>query len=325
MNRPAPLRVTACVVTYERSDALRRCLLALDRQDDPVDEVVVVDASQVSLGPADLAAPAGAVLRYRHAAHLAGWMTRSRNEALRHVSPSADFVAFIDDDVEARPGWAGALRLAFADATVAAVAGRTCNGLEGEEQITGPIGRLRPDGTLAEGFAADPGRRVVVDHGIGANMAFRRRVLAGLGGFRDDYPGTALREDTDMFLRVRAWGGQIVFAPDAVVDHRAEPHVHGARFDTRYKYYARRNHVLLLARNRGIGSGELRAYLKREISQALSGSSLTLHRRGQRVGITAAGLAGGLASLPGRAAWAPLPPERAGVLAADIRARLGWQ
>jgi GT2 family glycosyltransferase len=249
-------------------------------------------------------------------------MTRSRNEALRHVDPRVELVAFLDDDVEARPGWAGALRGAFAEPGVVAVAGRTCNGQPGEEKVRGPVGRLMPDGTLSEGFAGDPGRVLAVEHGIGANMAFRRQALGVLGGFRDDYPGTALREDTDIFLRVGALGGSIVFAPEAVVDHRAAPHVRGARFDTRYKYYARRNHVLLLARNRGIASRELRAYLTGEAVRSWSRDDLSPVRRAQRVGITMVGLGGGIAALPSRARLGPLPPERTGSMGRELRARL---
>jgi GT2 family glycosyltransferase len=313
-------RLSVCIVTYQRPAPLRRCLASLAGQ--PVAEVVVVDASAAALAPGELPSLAGVVLRYRHAPWLAGWMTRSRNEALRHVDPRVDVVAFLDDDVEVRPVWADALRTAFADPTVAAVAGRTCNGLPDEHLLTGPIGRLRPDGTLSEGFAAQTGRPVEVEHGIGANMAFRRRVLGRLGGFRDDYPGTALREDTDVFLRVCADGGRVLFVPDATVDHRAAAHVHGDRFDTRYKYYARRNHLLLLARNRGLGSPELRAYLRGEVARSVRGGQLPMLRRAQRMGITGAGLVGGLLAVAGGARWERLPPPRVGPVADEIRARL---
>ena len=92
-------------------------------------------------------------------------------------------------------------------------------------------------------------------------MAFRRSVLAELGGLRDDFTGVAVREDTDLFLRVRALGYRAVFTPHAVVDHVGAPHVRGRRFDYRYIYSARRNHVLLLARNFGLCSPELRRWI----------------------------------------------------------------
>lgn len=240
--------LSVCVVTYERATHLARCLSALVQQASDILQVVVVDASRRAQRP-DLGKSALQVT-YIHAPDLAGWMTRSRNEALLHVE--GDVIAFLDDDTVVHPGWARAIRRAFGETDAAALAGRTLNHQAGEERYERPIGRLLADGTLTDGFAADAPSRVEVDHGIGANMSFTRDVLAELGGFRDDYPGTALREDTDMFLRVKALGARVLYDPAVVVSHLPAPHVRGARFDTRYKLYGRRNHMVLLTRNRAV-------------------------------------------------------------------------
>ena len=63
-----------------------------------------------------------------------------------------------------------------------------------------------------------------MDHLLGANMSIRSQVLLDLGGIRDYYPGTCLREESDMFLRVRAAGHRIVYTPRAVVTHVAAPY-----------------------------------------------------------------------------------------------------
>lgn len=312
----SPLTLTVCIVTYERPTYLARCLSALRERGSGIDEIVVVDASAAS-GAAAVATQ-DARIRYVHAPRLAGWMTRSRNEALRWAS--GDVIAFIDDDAVIRDGWADALRKAFADPSVAAVSGRTCNGLPGEERYEQPIGQLLDNGELTEGFAALREEPVEVMHGIGANMSFRRTVLAELGGFRDDYPGTALREDTDMFLRVRAIGGRVLFVPNAVVDHRAAAHVTGERFDTRYKLYRRRNHVVLLARNAGAGSALLRRWLVLELRQVALAPGLG--GKARRLVVTLAGLLWGLAALPRNARWRPLPARRQDAYARALRARL---
>ena len=303
------------MVTYERPDHLRRCVASLMDLQARIDEIVVVDASAVA-DQADLGLRFPDV-RYVHAPHLAGWMTRSRNEALRWVR--SDLIAFIDDDVVVSTGWAAALRSAFA-AGASAVAGRTRNGLPGEESYDRPVGRLLPDGTLTAGFAARPAGPVPVDHGIGANMAFRRDVLAELGGFRDDYPGTALREDTDVFLRARKLGCAIVFAPAAVVDHKPAPHVKGARFDTRYKLYGRRNHVVLLAREGGIGGGLLWRWVGHELRTAAVTDGV--RRRVLRIGVTLAGIGWGLVVLPRYAGWSPTPARRTDAVGDELRRRL---
>ncbi|GAA2032763.1 hypothetical protein GCM10009819_16020 [Agromyces tropicus] len=310
------MKLSVCIVTYERPAFLERCLRSLDAGLDPSAQVVVVDASAEDRG--DLVRSIRSDAVFVHAPHLAGWMTRSRNEALRHVR--GDIVTFLDDDVVLRPGWEAALLAAFADPTVAAVAGRTCNGLPGEERYEPPVGRVLPDGRLTDGFASLQDGLVDIDHGIGANMSFRRSVLAELGGFRDDYPGTALREDTDVFLRVRALGGRAVFAPDAAVDHLPAPHVRGARFDTRYKLYGRRNHMVLLARDGGLGSAQLRRWVGGQF--AAVGRSHGLAAKAKRLGVTVVGVAWGAGAAARQAKWHPLPPRREDALGRELRAAL---
>jgi GT2 family glycosyltransferase len=309
--------LSVCVVTYERPEFLQRCLRSLDAGLPADAEVVVVDASSEDRG--DLARGMRSSVVYVHAPELAGWMTRSRNEALRWVR--GEIVSFLDDDVVLRPGWMLGVSAAFADPTVMAVAGRTCNGVAGEEDYDLPIGRLQPDGTLTDGFASLPLGVVDVDHGIGANMSFRRSMLAELGGFRDDYPGTALREDTDMFLRIRALGGRVVFAPDAAVDHLPAPHVRGARFDTRYKLYGRRNHIVLLARYGGLRSRRLRRWTGAQVRDVFAATGVGGKLR--RAGVTVLGIAWGSAAALRSARWRPLPAPREDALGKELRARLG--
>lgn len=309
--------VSVCVVTYERPAFLERCLRSLARLAEPVEQVVVVDASSTDHTREVAALGVGA--QYVWAPQLAGWMTRSRNEGLRWVT--GDVIAFLDDDVVVDVGWAQALRDAYLDETVAAVAGRTRNGIDGEERYELPVGRYLPTGRLTEGFAMAAAEPFEVDHGIGANMSFRREVLAELGGFRDDYPGTALREDTDMFLRVRSIGGRVLYQPDALVDHLPAPHVRGARFDTRYKLYGRRNHVVLIARHRGLGSRDLRRWVGDELRGI--GDARGAVGKALRLGVTVIGVAWGLAAASRAASWGPLEPRRDGQDAEAIRAHLG--
>ncbi|GAA1799158.1 glycosyltransferase family 2 protein [Agromyces neolithicus] len=309
-------RLSVCIVTYERPNFLLRCLGSLKTGLDDQAEVVVVDAS--STDHSERVRAIRESVTYIHAPELAGWMTRSRNEALRWVR--GDIVSFLDDDVVLRAGWQGGLLKAFDDLTVSAVAGRTCNGVPGEERYERPVGRLLPNGTLTDGFASLGEESVEIDHGIGANMSFRRSVLADLGGFRDDYPGTALREDTDVFLRVRAIGGRVVFAPDAAVDHLPAPHVRGARFDTRYKLYGRRNHMVLLARSGGIRSAMLRRWMWLQLKGV--GSAPGVSGKVRRLGVTVIGLVWGSGAVFRSARWYPLPPRRDDQIGRELRAAL---
>jgi hypothetical protein len=123
------------------------------------------------------------------------------------------------------------------------------------------IGLFLPDGRLTGNFASDPGKPVRVDHLLGACMSWRRDTLVGNGGIHDDYPGTCLREDTDIALRAANVGWQIVYQPSAVVRHVSAPYHKGRRFDLRYTYYANRNHLVLLMQNLGPGDPRIPRYL----------------------------------------------------------------
>jgi glycosyltransferase involved in cell wall biosynthesis len=305
--------LSVCIVTYERPVFLQRCVAALDGAVDDDVEIVVVDASARS--SADLVEEIRPSAVYVHAPELAGWMTRSRNASLRWARGRV--IAFLDDDVVVGPGWQEALLRAFDDPTVDAVAGRTRNLQPGEESYDLPVGRLLPDGSMTEGFASVQPSPVDVDHGIGANMSFRRSVLAELGGFRDDYPGTAIREDTDIFLRIKRLGRRAVFAPEAVVDHRPAPHVHGARFDTRYKLYGRRNHMVLLARYAGIGSSLLRRWTAREFGSI--GHVPGIVHKANRLAVVTVGVGWGAAAVLRDARWRPLPAARTDPLGRELR------
>lgn len=307
-------RLSVCVVTYERPAFVERCLRSLEAERPHILEVIVVDASSTTCRPT--------LLRdtdtYVHAPKLAGWMTRSRNEALLHAR--GEVIAFLDDDVTVRPGWARNLRRAFTETDAAAVAGRTVNGQPGEEDYDRPVGRLLPNGYLTDGFAAAREGRERVDHGIGANMSFRRTVLARLGGFRDDYPGTALREDTDIFLRIRRLGLTAYFDPHVVVDHRPAPHIRGARFDTRYKLYGRRNHMVLLARDGGLRSPLLRRWTAQQVRSIAGASGPSARIR--RAGVVALGLGFGVIGLIHQSRLGPTDPVRNNAQAELIRRAL---
>jgi len=253
-----PISVSVIVVTLSRPDYLRNCLAHLASQTVAPLETVVVDASPDHL-TYSLVVEEFPNVRYIRNPAGAGKTGLSRNLGLSEVS--GDVVAFVDDDAYARADWLEQLLRPYSNQNVGGVGGQALNGIDGEEQVgCDDIGRLHPDGTLSGNFAADPGHDVEVDHFLGANMSFRRQALLELGGIRDGYPGTCLREETDLAFRVKSAGWKLVYTPSATVRHVAAPYPRGQRFDVRYTYYAYRNHAVLLARTRGMRSRELRGF-----------------------------------------------------------------
>lgn len=246
------------VATYRRPEFVRTCLEHLYAQTRPARRIVVVDASPDTL-TRDVVTDFPEV-DYRRNDLGVGTLAASR--AIGSHDATEDVVAFIDDDAFAEPEWLERILAAYDAPSVGAVGGRAHNGRD-DERTEGldRIGRFLPNGRLTGNFAADPGHPVDADHMLGANMTVRTDVLRSFGGIHDYYPGTCLREDSDLSLRVRTAGYRIRYAPDAVVLHVAGDYAKGRRFDLRYRYYGARNHVVLLRTTLGWRDPHLTRYL----------------------------------------------------------------
>jgi GT2 family glycosyltransferase len=256
-DAPSP-SVDVVVATFNRPDNVRICLEHLLKQTLTPDEVVVVDSSPHRL-TADVVVDFPGV---RYIRNDAGPGTLATSRAIGVAETRSEIIAFIDDDAYAEPDWLENIVARYADSDVGAVGGRASNGRPGEEhEGLDEVGRLLPDGTLTGNFAADTGQDIEVDHVLGANMSVRRSALDGIGGIVDLFPGTCLREESDIMLRLGRAGWRIVYTPTALVEHVAAPYTRGRRFDVRYTYYGHRNHVVLLSHTFGMGAPILRRYV----------------------------------------------------------------
>lgn len=246
MSEPGVLGASVVIPTYRRPEYVRSCLAHLARLERRPEQVIVVDASPDER-TREVVRDFPEVTYVRNELG-PGTTPESRDLGLRHAR--ADIVAFVDDDIEVPPEWLDRLLASYDDPTVTAVGGRIVNGAPGEQaRGLDRIGRLLPCGDLTGHFTGDPGRRIDVDHLIGANMSFRRAALLEVGGIHGRYPGPGLCEETDISLRQRALGRRIVFDPAAVARHNSAPYrIRGARGDLRYDFYGRRNQIDMLIR-----------------------------------------------------------------------------
>jgi len=241
--------VSVIVVTYRRAGQLATCLEHLGRQTRPPEEILVVDASPDNETSEMLATRFPEVVSLRNPAGL-GTMATSRAIGLDHAR--GEIIAYVDDDAYADPDWLAELVLPYEDPGVGGVGGRaTVPGVTPAAVGPEEIGRLGTDGRLSGNFDVDVGAPVEVDHLLGANMSHRRDALLALGGIRDGFPGTCLREETDIALRLRRAGWRLVYQPRAHVLHVPGRYAKGRRFDLRYHYYACRNDMVLLLWNFG--------------------------------------------------------------------------
>jgi histidinol-phosphate phosphatase family protein len=184
--------------------SLRLLLEALATAEGPrPGRVLVVDDRRDRSGPL---LPAGAPEWVEVIPGRATGPAAARNLGWRLAS--ADWVAFLDDDVVPGPGWLGDLArdLDGLGPEVAATQGRV--------QVPMPSGR-RPTDWERNVRGLETARWATAD------MAYRRPVLEEVGGFDERFP-RAYREDADLGLRVVRAGYRIVTG-ERVVAHPVRP------------------------------------------------------------------------------------------------------
>ncbi|HVI30653.1 glycosyltransferase family 2 protein [Phenylobacterium sp.] len=254
-------RLAVIVCTRGRPGMLEACLASLAAQDAPPVQVVVVDNDPAASARAVAADRPG--VTYVHEPRPGLSIARNAGLAAAH----AEFVAFTDDDVELHPAWTGELVRAFDTSGADAVTGlvlpaslATPAQRAFELHLGGFTSRFTPllfdPGFLEETREAGP---QVWRIGAGANMAFRRASLAGLGGFDERLGAGAAgcSEDSEFWYRILAAGGRCLYEPRAVVFHHHRRDWRGLR--RQYRAYMQGHVAALVAQADRYGApGDLR-------------------------------------------------------------------
>lgn len=217
-----PPRLSIIVLSRHRPQHLALCLTALERQDHPDFEIILVaDPATVGLRPD---------LPLKRIAFDQPNISAARNLGLNVAA--AGVVAFIDDDALALPHWASTLAGAFRDARVVAATGftRGPDGLNWQARAE----RLAPSGetwpfqidTGIDGFVKLPPLDGCPVSTIGTNCAFRRDALLKIGGFDPVFRYHLDESDVNMRLAARFRGALTAILPAAEVIHgiAAGPH-----------------------------------------------------------------------------------------------------
>jgi GT2 family glycosyltransferase/SAM-dependent methyltransferase len=227
--------VSIVICTRDRPRSLATTLSALAVQQAPPGEVVVVENGPTTAATRGTVA-AFPLARYVHEPRPG--LSAARNAGLR--AATGEVVAFTDDDADPHPAWAGQVARAFArDPELLAVTGLVLPAdLDSEAARLFEFGMggfsqgYVPLDYDAEWFGAAGGRGTPVwKVGAGANMAFRRRAFALVGGFDERLGAGAAgcSEDSELWYRLVAAGHTCRYEPAAVVFHHHRSDVAGLR------------------------------------------------------------------------------------------------
>jgi GT2 family glycosyltransferase len=216
------------VCTHDRAAVVGRAVAEALAQARAADaEVLVVDNASTDATAAVLAplvARAGGRLRVVSEPRLG--LSAARNRGLREARGAV--AAFRDDDAVPHPGWLAALLAPYASPGVVCVGGRIALRFPGP-----PPPWIAPE--LHHAFSAydmgDAPRRLTYRPGdlypYGANVSFRVADALAAGGFSTAVGPLGRRplvfDETDLCFRLDRAGGEIRYAPGAVVDHWVLP------------------------------------------------------------------------------------------------------
>ncbi len=215
-----PISVVIC--TRDRTDLLKGALEAILALDYPNREIIVIDNAPSNSSTAEFVA--GLPVRYiKEERPGLDW---ARNRGIAEASH--EIIAFTDDDVRPDRGWLRGIAAGFVDPEIMAVSGLVAPAeLETEAQIQFEFGYggmlqhlhcFRVDGTKL----TTQGLLWASAYGVGANMAFRRKVFEDVGNFDPALDvGTPTRGagDIEMFHRILAKGYSTFYEPTAFVWH----------------------------------------------------------------------------------------------------------
>jgi GT2 family glycosyltransferase len=241
------LFVSAVVVNFNGGSKVLRCLDALQGSEIPFGEVIVVDSASQDGGVDDIRA------QYPQARLITLGDNRgpgvARNVGLKEAL--GELVFLIDHDIYASGECLGHLLMARQHDLVEVIVPRILTLPEmdliqadgGDAHFVGTIGLRHGWQRLSK---VERCRRQRVNACVSGCLLVDRRATLAVGGFDDDY--FFYLEDLEFGLRMRSFGCQILWEPDAVVFHDLADGTPSLAYRGHGSYPERRAYLLM--RNR---------------------------------------------------------------------------
>jgi GT2 family glycosyltransferase len=233
---PVQPTVTVVVPTLAADETLDECLASLERQTFSNFEVIVVDNSGRQAVPSN--GPVRVIANDKNVG-----FGGAVNQAFRQST--APFLAVLNDDATAHPGWLAAL--------LQAVESRPDVGMCASQVRHAGDGRLDSAGMLLcldgsskqRGHLESPTTYARKEEALlpsGSAALYRREMLEEIGLFDESF--FLYCEDTDLGLRARWAAWECLYVADAVVEHR---YSHSSGPASALKaYYVERNRLYVI-------------------------------------------------------------------------------
>jgi GT2 family glycosyltransferase len=209
--------ISLVVVNWNRKDLLRACLTSVARQAGVEFETIVVDNGSTD-GSADLAEQEFRARVIRNAENRG--FCAANNQGI--AAARGEFIALLNNDAEAEPGWLAALHQVCAAQPDVGMAASKVLVWEDPRRIDKAGHLMFPDGqNRGRGAGAlDQGqydREEEVLWPDGCAAMYRKSMFDQIGGFDEDF--FAYGDDAELGLRARIAGWRCVYTPRAVVRH----------------------------------------------------------------------------------------------------------
>jgi GT2 family glycosyltransferase len=219
-----PIRVV--VVNWNRRELLRLCLDSLARQTYPSFEVLVVDNGSADGSPElvrEMAVTFPVRLRLIANSTNRGFCA-ANNQGMEFAEgdSEAEWIALLNNDAEAEPGWLEALAAVAGTASDLGMVASKILVWEDPRRIDKCGHLIYPDGQNRGRGAGqiDQGQFDRVEEVLwpdGCAALYRRAMLMEIGGFDEDF--FAYADDAELGLRARIAGWRCLYTPHAVVRH----------------------------------------------------------------------------------------------------------
>ena len=240
------MKASVVICTYGRPEQAKKLLEELNKETYKDFEVLVVcQGDKHDLEEIENSVKASYFKKFYYEANPN--LPHARNVGIKQAV--GEIVIFLDDDIKPVGTLIEAHVANYSDAAVGMIGGRISEKKLGEDIPDSKIGMIRKlDGFAYSGFDKNVRREVM--HVKGGNMSARRSVALEIGGFDEQFKGTAEYEEMDFCLRVLKKGYKIIFDPIPIIEHLSLS-FGGCRIERREDqvYWLYRNHSLVFLKN----------------------------------------------------------------------------